>query len=111
MERCAWTEITEREKQETDHDWRKNRTGLIHHYRTLSVWNILLHYIILKYSKTGILWNIIAIKKNQIWIYFKMYLFLWGKAEFSASLLQVSVSHNPSEITLIFSFDAQKTNE
>jgi len=29
------------------------------------------------------------------------------KAEFSASLLQSSVSHDPSEITLIF--DAQKT--
>ncbi len=32
-----------------------------------------------------------------------------GKAEFSASLLQSSVSHNPSEIILIYWFDAQET--
>ncbi len=32
-------------------------------------------------------------------IYFKMS-FLWGKAEFSASLLQSSVPHDPSEIIL-----------
>jgi len=31
------------------------------------------------------------------------------KAEFSASLLQSSVSHDPSEITLIWWFDAQET--
>jgi len=31
------------------------------------------------------------------------------KAVFSASLLQFSVSHDPSEITLIWGFDAQET--
>ncbi len=31
-----------------------------------------------------------------------MYLFLWCKAEFSASLLQSSVSHDLSEIMLIY---------
>jgi len=31
------------------------------------------------------------------------------KAELSASLLQSSVSHDPSEITLIWWFDAQET--
>ncbi len=31
-------------------------------------------------------------------MYVKIYLFLWCKAEFSASLLQSSVSHDPSEI-------------
>jgi len=31
------------------------------------------------------------------------------KVEFSASLLQSSVSHDPSEITLIWWFDAQET--
>jgi len=31
------------------------------------------------------------------------------KAEFSASLLQSSVSHDPSEIILIWWFDAQET--
>jgi len=31
------------------------------------------------------------------------------KAEFPASLLQSSVSHDPSEITLIWWFDAQET--
>jgi len=32
-----------------------------------------------------------------------------GKAEFSASLLQSSVSHDPSEILIICWFDAQDT--
>jgi len=32
-----------------------------------------------------------------------------GKAEFSASLLQYSVSHDPSEISLIWWFAAQET--
>jgi len=32
-----------------------------------------------------------------------------GKAEFSASLLQYSVSHDPSEIILLCWFGAQKT--
>ncbi len=43
----------------------------------------------------------------SIWIYLK--LFLWYKAEFSASLLQYSVSHDPSEIILICWFAAQET--
>ncbi len=34
---------------------------------------------------------------------------LWCKAEFSASLLQSSVSHDPSEIILICLFAAQET--
>ncbi len=34
---------------------------------------------------------------------------MWCKAEFSASLLQSSVSHDPSEIILICWFAAQKT--
>ncbi len=33
-------------------------------------------------------------KKNFMWIYVKMNLFLWYTAEFSASLLQSSVSHD-----------------
>ncbi len=37
----------------------------------------------------------------------KCNLFLWCNAEFSASLLQSSVSHDPSEIILIFWFAAQ----
>ncbi len=41
-------------------------------------------------------------------IYIYIYLFLWCKAEFSASLLQSSVSHDPSEIILIW-FAAQET--
>ncbi len=38
----------------------------------------------------------------------KSHLFLWWKSEFSASLLQSSVSHDPSEIILICWFGAQK---
>ncbi len=34
---------------------------------------------------------------------------MWCKAEFSASLLQSSVSHDPSEIILICWFTAQET--
>ncbi len=37
----------------------------------------------------------------SIVIYLKYNLFLWSKAEFSGSLLQSSVSHDPSEIILI----------
>jgi len=33
-----------------------------------------------------------------------------GKADFSASLLQSSVSHDPSEIPLIWFFGAQEKN-
>ncbi len=39
----------------------------------------------------------------------KCNLFLWCAAEFSASLLQSSVSHDPSEIILICWFAAQET--
>ncbi len=46
--------------------------------------------------KIAVLWNIINLNKN----YFD--LFLWWKAEFSASLLQSSASHDPSEIILIW---------
>ncbi len=35
--------------------------------------------------------------------------FLWCKAEFSVSLLQSSVSHDPSEIILIYWSAAQET--
>jgi len=42
-----------------------------------------------------------------MWIYNQMWFIPMIKAVFSASLLQSSVSHDPSEITLIF--DAQKT--
>ncbi len=52
--------------------------------------NILKYYCNLKYQ-------------FSILIYFKIiYLFLWCSAEFSASLLQSSVSHDPSEIILIY---------
>ncbi len=37
-----------------------------------------------------------------------MYLFLWCKATFSASLLQSSVSHDPSEMILILQFGVQE---
>ncbi len=39
----------------------------------------------------------------------KCNLFLWCKSEFSAQLLQSSVSHDPSEITVICWFAAQET--
>ncbi len=39
----------------------------------------------------------------------KYNLFLWRKAEFSASLLQSSVSHDPSETILINWFAAEET--
>ncbi len=41
------------------------------------------------------------------WCISKSNLFLWCKAEFSASLLQYSVSHDPSQIILICWFAAQ----
>ncbi len=47
-------------------------------------------------------------KTNCIWLYFKYNLFLWCKAESSASLLQSSVSHDPSEVILICRFAAQE---
>ncbi len=55
-------------------------------------------------AKTVILWNIITIASNCFlfpFMYFSRNLFLWCKAEFSASLLQSLVSRDPSEIILI----------
>ncbi len=45
----------------------------------------------------------------SIVIHFKMLFIAVIKAEFSASLLQSSVSHDPSQIFLIWWFDFQKT--
>ncbi len=63
-------------------------------------------YLIYKYSTQTalILWNIIKIEKEllSIWIYVQMLFFLWCKAE-------LSVSHDPSEIILIYWFAAQET--
>ncbi len=61
--------------------------------------------------KTAIFLNIIAIKMNCFLFEYilKRNLFLWCKAVFSASLLQSSVSHDPSEIILICWFAAQET--
>ncbi len=42
-------------------------------------------------------------------IFFICNLYMWCKAEFSASLLQSSVSQDPSEIILIYWFAAQET--
>ncbi len=42
-----------------------------------------------------------------MWIYSKIYYIPVIKAEFSASLLQSSVSHDPSELILICWFAAQ----
>ncbi len=39
----------------------------------------------------------------------KCNLFPWCKAEFSATLLQSSVSHDPSEIIIIYLFAAKET--
>ncbi len=68
-------------------------------------------YIYLIKNKTVILWNIITISNNCFLFEYivKCNLFLWCKAEFSASLLQSSVSHDPSEIILICWFNAQET--
>ncbi len=57
-----------------------------------------LHLFDQKYSKTVILWNI-----NTILFLFNLNIFsnVIYKAVFSASLLQSSVSHDPSEIVLI----------
>ncbi len=57
------------------------------------------------------LWNISTISNNCFLCehMLKCNLFLWCKAEFSASLLQFSVSHDPSEIILICWFAAQET--
>ncbi len=59
-----------------------------------------------KYNKTVILWDITTIK-NTFFLFesiLKQNLFLWRKAEFSASLLQSSVSHDHSQIILICCF-------
>ncbi len=56
--------------------------------------------------KTVILWKIILFKKICFLLEFN--LFLWRKAEFSASFLQSSVSRDPSEMFLI-SWFAQET--
>ncbi len=54
-------------------------------------------------KKTVILWNPIEISNIGFLFYYtlKYNLFLWCSAEFSASLLMSSVSHDPSEIILI----------
>ncbi len=49
--------------------------------------------------KTVILWNIFEVFLFEYIL--KCNLFLWCKAEFSASLLQPSASHDPSEIILL----------
>ncbi len=67
-------------------------------------------YLIKNTVKTVILLNILTISKNCFLFEYivKCNLFLWWKAEFSASLLQSSVSHDPSEIILICGFATQK---
>jgi len=45
----------------------------------------------------------------SIWLYFNISLIPVIKAVFSASLLQSSESHDPTEITLIWWFDTQET--
>ncbi len=68
-----------------------------------------LHLIDQKYSNTVKLWNIIQIKKKILFEYIlKCNLFMWYKAEFSASLLQSSLSNDSSEIILIRWFADQK---
>ncbi len=58
-------------------------------------------HVFMWFCNTVILWYIITISNN--------YFIPVIKAEFSASLLQSSVSHDPSEIILIYWFAAQKT--
>ncbi len=62
-------------------------------------------------QNTVILWNNITVSNNCFLFEYilKCNLFLWCKAEFSASLLESSVSHDPSEIILICWFAAQET--
>ncbi len=68
-------------------------------------------YLIKNTVKRVKLWNIITISNNyfQFEYIVKCNLFLWCKAEYSASLLQSSVSYDPSEIILIWWFTAQDT--
>ncbi len=62
-----------------------------------------------------ILWNIITMYYYKIFLnwavfYFNVLIYSCdGKAEFSASLLQSSVSHDPLRSILIGWFDAQET--
>ncbi len=60
--------------------------------------------------------NTVKKKQHEIFTFYVIYNFeyilkcnLLSKAKFSASLLQSSVSHDPSEITLICWFAAQET--
>ncbi len=68
-------------------------------------------FFFLNTGKTVILWNIITISKKCFLFEYilKCDLFLWCKAEFSASLPQSLVSHDPVEITVICWFTAQET--
>ncbi len=61
--------------------------------------------------KTEILLNITPTKIMlfRLNIFLNVILFLWCKVEFSASFLQSSVSHDPSEIIQICWFAAQET--
>ncbi len=68
----------------------------------------MLHLFDQKCSKNCniVIYNSSIIKIEYI---LKCNLFLWRKAEFSASLLQSSVSHDPLDIILICWFTAQET--
>ncbi len=61
--------------------------------------------------KTVIFWNSITISNKCILseYIFKCNIFLWCSAEFSATLLESSVSHDPSEIILLCRSAAQDT--
>ncbi len=71
-------------------------------------------------TKAAFIWSIYSKNSNIVKMYsnltffkseytLKCSLFLWCSAEFSASLLQSSVSHDHSEIILIYWFAAQET--
>ncbi len=71
----------------------------------------MLHLFNKKQKQTGILWNVITIY-NKMFLFkyiLKCNLLMWCKAELFASLLQSSVSHDLSEIILIYWFAAQET--
>ncbi len=67
-------------------------------------------YLIKKYSKKVILWNNITIKNNfSIWIHFKMlFILVMVKLNIQQLLLQLSVSHDPSEIIHIVNVKKKK---
>ncbi len=65
-------------------------------------------YLIANTVKTVILSNIIIFLNCFLFAYILCDLFLDGKAEFSALLLQSAVSHDCSEIILICWFGAQE---